>query len=225
MNILVVDDEELIREVIKEYLSLENYKVYEAENGLEALKIVKEKKIDFIIMDIMMPKMDGYQAIKEIKKIKDIPCLMLSARIEEVDKLLGFELGIDDYVTKPFSPKELVARIKAITKRNEKKEENELYQFDGLKMDDVAHEVTIDGTLVNLTPKEYELLKYFIENKNIALSREQLLTNIWGYDFYGDDRTVDTHVKTLRNHLGKYRDLITTIRKVGYKFEYKEKEH
>lgn len=220
MNILVCDDEALIREVIKEYLVLEGYQVSEAENGYLALELVKENDYDLIIMDIMMPKMDGYQAVKEIKNIKDIPILMLSARAEEFDKLLGFELGIDDYVTKPFSPKELVARIKAITKRKEKISNN--YVFGGLILDDSAHEVIIDGVKANLTPKEYELLKYLIENKNIALSREQLLTNIWGYDFYGDDRTVDTHVKTLRNNLGKYRDFITTIRKVGYKFEYKE---
>lgn len=220
LKILVCDDEKLIREVIKEYLKLERYEVREAENGKEALNLVKKENFDLIIMDIMMPELDGYQAIKEIKQEKDIPCLMLSARAEEFDKLLGFELGIDDYVTKPFSPKELIARIKAITKRNERTTSN--YELGGLVLNDVAHEVTIDGKLVNLTPKEYELLKYFIENKNIALSREQLLTNIWGYDFYGDDRTVDTHVKTLRNNLGKYRNLITTIRKVGYKFEYKE---
>jgi len=223
LKILVCDDEQLIREVIKEYLLLEGYEVIEADNGQIALELIKEQDFDLIIMDIMMPKLDGYQAVKELKKIKDIPCLMLSARAEEFDKLLGFELGIDDYVTKPFSPKELVARIKAITKRKEKS--SITYQFGGLLLNDIAHEVTIDGNLINLTPKEYELLKYFIENKNIALSREQLLTNIWGYDFYGDDRTVDTHVKTLRNNLGKYRDLITTIRKVGYKFEYKEKDN
>lgn len=221
MKILVCDDEKLIRDVIKEYLLIEGFEVTEADNGSIALDLVKNEDFDLIIMDIMMPKLDGYQAIKEIKKVKDIPCLMLSARAEEFDKLLGFELGIDDYVTKPFSPKELVARIKAITKRNEKN--TNTYQFGTLVLNDTAHEVTIDNKLVNLTPKEYELLKYFIENKNIALSREQLLTNIWGYDFYGDDRTVDTHVKTLRNNLGKYRDTITTIRKVGYKFEYKEK--
>lgn len=221
MKILVCDDEQLIREVIKEYLVLEGYEVIEAEDGQKALNLVKEHQFDLIIMDIMMPKMDGYQAVKEIKTIKDIPLLMLSARAEEFDKLLGFELGIDDYVTKPFSPKELVARIKAITKRKEKS--TNTFTFGGLILDDTAHEVTIDGEKANLTPKEYELLKYLIGNKNIALTREQLLTNIWGYDFYGDDRTVDTHVKTLRNNLGKYRDNITTIRKVGYKFEYKEK--
>lgn len=222
MKILVCDDEQLIREVIKEYLLIEGYDVTEAENGLQAIEFVKQQDFDLIIMDIMMPKMDGYQAVKEIKNTKDIPVLMLSARAEEFDKLLGFELGIDDYVTKPFSPKELVARIKAITKRKEKNTNS--FVFGGLVLDDSAHEVTIDGKKADLTPKEYELLKYLIENKNIALSREQLLTNIWGYDFYGDDRTVDTHVKTLRNNLGKYRDNIITIRKVGYKFEYKEKD-
>lgn len=221
MKILVCDDEQLIREVIKEYLQLEGYEVAEAENGKIALEIAKKEDFDLIIMDIMMPKLDGYQTVKEIKKEKEIPVLMLSARAEEFDKLLGFELGIDDYVTKPFSPKELVARIKAITKRSEKN--TVTYKFGSLILNDSAHEVTIDNEKINLTPKEYELLKYFMDNKNIALSREQLLTNIWGYDFYGDDRTVDTHVKTLRNNLGKYRDSITTIRKVGYKFEFKEK--
>lgn len=162
--------------------------------------------------------MDGYQACKEIKKIKDIPFIMLSARSEEYDKLIGFDLGIDDYVTKPFSPKELVARIKAILKRNSGT--NNTYTFEGLTINDLAHEVKVDGKRVNLTPKEYELLKYMITNKNIALSREQLLTNIWGYDFFGDDRTIDTHIKTLRNNLGKYRKFIVTVRAIGYKFEY-----
>ncbi|MCI8394401.1 MAG: response regulator transcription factor [Bacilli bacterium] len=221
MKILVCDDEALIREVIKEYLKLEGIEVMEAEDGNVALECIQKNDFDLIIMDIMMPKMDGYQAVRKIKEIKDIPVLMLSARGEEFDKLHGFDIGIDDYVTKPFSPKELVARIKAITKRNEKN--SNIFQFGDLRLDDIAHEVKIENQIINLTPKEYELLKYFIENKNIALSREQLLTNIWGYDFYGDDRTVDTHVKTLRNNLGKYRDCITTIRKVGYKFEYKEK--
>ena len=220
LNILVVDDEKLIRDVIKEYLTLEKMQVYEAEDGNAAIDIVNKYPIDLVIMDIMMPKMDGYQAIKEIKKIKDIPVLFLSARGEEYDKLLGFDLGIDDYVTKPFSPKELVARVKAILKRNENKKE---YDFGLLKINENAHEVIVDNEVINLTPKEYDLLIYLVHNHNIALSREQLLTNIWGYDFYGDDRTIDTHIKTLRQHLktcGKY---IKTIRKVGYKFEYKEK--
>lgn len=218
MKILIVDDEILIREVVKEYLLLENFEVKEASDGDEALELIKEEDFNLIILDIMMPKKDGFQTVKEMKQIKDIPVLMLSARAEEFDKLIGFDLGIDDYVTKPFSPKELVARVKAITKRNEKK--NITLKFGGLTLDDVAHEVRIDGELILLTPKEYELLKYFISNNKIALSREQLLTNIWGYDFYGDDRTVDTHVKTLRHQLGKYGDAIKTIRKVGYKFEY-----
>lgn len=219
MNILIVDDEKLIREVIKEYLLLSGFNTYEADNGIEAINIVKRNAIDLVIMDIMMPKMDGYTACKEIKKIKDIPFIMLSARSEEYDKLIGFDLGIDDYVTKPFSPKELVARVKAIVKRNSKEE---YLNLAGIKIDDLAHEIYIDDKLIEFTPKEYDLLKYLIENKNIALSRENLLSNIWGYDFYGDDRTVDTHIKTLRARLGKYRDLIKTVRGMGYKIEYKE---
>ncbi len=221
MKILIVDDEKLIRDVIKEYLLVENYEVDEAENGFEAIEKVMSKDFDIIIMDIMMPKMDGYQACKEIKKIKDIPMIVLSARREEFDKLLGFDLGIDDYVTKPFSPKELVARIKAVTKRNEKT--NVKYTFGKLVLDDEAHEVTINNKLIYLTPKEYDLLKFLIQNKNVALSRETLLANIWGYDFYGDDRTIDTHIKTLRNNLGEYRNHIVTVRGMGYKFEYKDK--
>lgn len=220
MHVLVVDDEVLIREVIKEYLTLESFMVDEANDGKDAILKVENNNYDLIIMDIMMPHMDGYQAIKKIKEIKDIPCIMLSARGEEYDKLIGFDIGIDDYVTKPFSPKELVARVKAVIKRS--KGEKETYKFDGLVIDDKAHNVFIDEKKIELTPKEYELLKYLIANQNIALSREQLLTNIWGYDFYGDDRTIDTHIKTLRNSLGKYRYFIVTIRGVGYKFEYRE---
>lgn len=222
MRVLVVDDEKLIRDVIKEYLLLEGMSVIEACNGVEAVEIIKREQIDIVIMDIMMPKMDGYTACKEIKKIKDIPFIMLSARAEEYDKLIGFDLGIDDYVTKPFSPKELVARIKAVTKR--KDNDASIYVFDGVKLDDLAHDVYVDNKKVLLTPKEYDLLKYFIDNKNIALSRDNLLSNIWGYDFYGDDRTVDTHVKTLRKHLGKYKYLIVTVRGMGYKFLYEEKK-
>ena len=221
-RILVVDDEELIRNVIKEYLKMENYIIDEAEDGEDAVNKAKQNDYDLVIMDIMMPKKDGYQACKEIKQNKNIPFIMLSARGEEYDKLIGFELGIDDYVTKPFSPKELVARVKAILKRS--KQEQTKYTFDGLIINDTAHIVTIDDEVVNLTPKEYELLKYLIKNKNIALSREQLLSSIWGYDFYGDDRTIDTHIKTLRNNLGKYRKYIATVRGMGYKFEYYEKD-
>ena len=220
MKILIVDDETLIREVIKEYASLESFSVDEAENGLEAIEKVKNNDYDVIVMDIMMPELDGYSATKEIKKIKDIPFLMLSARKEEYDKLFGFDLGIDDYLTKPFSPKELIARLKVITKRN--KIEEDILQFEGLKISPKAHEVFIDNKQVELTPKEYDLLLYMIRNKNIALSRESLLSNVWGYDFYGDDRTIDTHIKTLRSRLGKYRAFITTVRGMGYKFEYKK---
>jgi len=219
LKLLICDDEALIREVIKEYLMLENYEVLEAENGTEAVDLVKNNDIDLVVMDIMMPKMDGYQAIKEIKKLKDIPFIILSARSEEFDKLIGFDIGIDDYVTKPFSPKELVARIKAVLKRTQN--ETEVLQYETLVLNILAHEVTIDDKEVILTPKEYDLLKYLMQNKNIALSRESILANIWGYDFYGDDRTVDTHIKTLRNNLGKYRDVIKTVRGMGYKFEVK----
>lgn len=218
MTVLIVDDETKIREVVKEYCENENYQVEEAENGAEAIQIVQEKAIDVIILDIMMPILDGFSAYKEIKKMKNIPTIMLSARTEEYDKLMGFDLGIDDYMTKPFSPKELIARIKAITKRYQK-ENIEAYHYKDLIVDYKGHTVKIDGKEIKLTPKEYELLLYFIENEGIALSREQLLSTLWGYDFFGDDRTIDTHIKMLRGNLGKYRDLITTVRTVGYKFE------
>ena len=221
MKILVVDDEELIRNVIREYLSIEGYDVDEARDVDDAIDKCIYNDYSLIIMDIMMPHKDGYQACKEIKQMKDIPFIMLSARSEEYDKLVGFELGIDDYVTKPFSPKELMARVKAILKRTT--QESDIYQFENLVIDDKAHEVEVDGESVYLTPKEYDLLKYFVSNINIALSREQLLTNVWGYDFYGDDRTIDTHVKTLRKNLGKYGECIKTVRGVGYKFESNEK--
>ena len=220
MKLLIVDDEKLIRNVIKEYASLEGFEIDEAYDGLNAIDMVKNNDYDLIIMDIMMPKCDGYKAVEEIKKMKNIPFIMLSARNEEYDKLYGFNLGIDDYMTKPFSPKELMARIKAVTKRlsgNSPK-----YVFEGLTIDDSAHEVYIDNERVDLTPKEYELLKYLIQNKNIALSRESLLDKVWGYDFYGDDRAIDTHIKTLRNNLKEYRKFIVTVRGMGYKFEYKE---
>lgn len=220
MKVLIVDDEELIRQVIKEYLVLEGYMVDEAIDGNDAVSKALSNDYSLIIMDIMMPNKDGYQACKEIRSVKDVPFIMLSARGEEYDKLIGFDLGIDDYVTKPFSPKELVARVKAVLKRSTGEES--IYKFGSLKIDDKAHDVLVDDAKVYLTPKEYDLLKYFVSNKNIALSREQLLTNVWGYDFYGDDRTIDTHVKTLRKNLGKCGDYIKTVRGVGYKFEYKD---
>lgn len=220
MKILIVDDEPLIREVIKEYCALENYEVIEAENGVEALEKIKTNDIDIIVLDIMMPKLDGFSTLKEIKQIKNIPVILLSARKEEFDKLMGFDLGSDDYMTKPFSPKELIARIKAILKRTNK--ETDEYIYDTLKIDFKGHTVYIDNEEIKLTPKEFELLSYFVKNENIALSREQLLSKIWGYDFYGDDRTIDTHIKMLRNNLKQYRDLIKTVRSMGYKFEIKK---
>lgn len=220
MKVLVVDDEKLIREVIKEYASLENYQVYEAENGIEALKIIDEMDIDVIVLDIMMPKMDGYTFFKELKKETSIPTIILSARSDEYDKLLGFDLGVDDYLTKPFSPKELMARIKAITRRGKSLEDKFVYNT--LVVDFIGHTIEIDKKEINVTPKEFEILAYFIQNKNVAISREALLNKLWGYDYFGDDRTIDTHIKMLRNNLGPYRDLIKTVRGIGYKFEIKQ---
>ena len=220
MTILIVDDELLIRNVIKEYLLNEGYKVLEAKDGFDALRVISDNKVDLIVLDIMMPKMDGFTCLSEIRKTKNIPVIMLSARKEEADKLNSFDLGVDDYVTKPFSPKELVARVKAHLKRTTSNNEN--YTYKNLIVDYKGRKVTINGKEVNLTPKEYELLTYFIKNKGIALSREQLLNNVWDYDYYGDDRTVDTHIKMLRKSLGDYRNLIKTIREVGYKYETEE---
>ena len=218
MTVLVVDDEERIRLLIKEYCLNENYKVLKENKKKKALEIIKNNKIDVVVLDIMMPEMDGLTAYKEIKKY-NIPTIVLSARNEEYDKLVGFDLGVDDYVTKPFSPKELIARIKAVTKRFNNLDDVYIYQ--DLKVDFKGHVVYIDDKELKLTPKEYDLLVYFINNKNIALSREELLSKIWGYDFFGDDRTVDTHIKMLRNNLGNYRNLIQTVRGMGYKFEIK----
>lgn len=223
MKILVVDDEEKIRNVIREYAEFEGFEVKEACDGMEAVSICKNEDFELIVMDIMMPKLDGFSAIKEIKKIKNIPVLMLSARGEEYDKLFGFEIGIDDYVVKPFSPKEVMARIHAIMKRVQGRIEEEAkdgkYVFGGLVIDTLARNVYVDGEKKELTPKEYELLQYLITNRNIALSREKILNEVWGYDFFGEDRTVDTHIKMLRNSIGKYRDKIITVRGMGYKFE------
>ena len=221
MKVLIVDDEDLIRNIIKEYCHSEGYLTDEAGDGLEAIEKVQNNDYDIIILDLMMPKLDGYSAYGQIKAIKNIPTIVLSARSEEADKLLGFNLGVDDYMTKPFSPKELMARIKAVLKRSIP-EDNDVFTYKGLKVDKVGHSITVDGKEIFVTPKEYNLLVYFIENKNIALSREQLLSKVWGYDFYGDDRTIDTHIKMLRNNLGEYRKLIKTVRGVGYKFEIKD---
>jgi DNA-binding response OmpR family regulator len=220
-KILIVDDEQKIREVIREYAEFNGYEVEEAENGMEAIGLCKLNDYDLIIMDIMMPKLDGFSACKEIKKTKDIPVIMLSARGEEYDKLFGFELGIDDYIVKPFSPKELMARINVALSRRVIATANpmEPLKFSGLEINVAARSVTVDGVKADLTPKEYDLLFYLVHNRNIALSRDKLLSDVWGYDFFGDDRTIDTHIKNLRNNLGNYRDYIVTLRGVGYKFE------
>ena len=221
-KILIVDDEEGIREVIREYAEFSGYEAEEAADGMSAIGMVKLNDYDLIIMDIMMPKLDGFSAVKEIQKIKNIPVIMLSARGEEYDKLFGFELGIDDYVVKPFSPKELMARVNAVLSRVDASDKSSqtIERFDGLEVNFAARTISVDGKRIELTPKEYDLLFYMIQNKNIALSRDRLLSDIWGYDFFGDDRTIDTHVKNLRNSLGPYRKFIVTLRGVGYKFEY-----
>ena len=223
-KLLIVDDEVNIRAVVREYAEFEEYEVDEAANGMEAVEKCKINNYDLIIMDVMMPKLDGYSASKEIKKHKNIPIIMLSARGEEYDKLFGFEIGVDDYVVKPFSPKELMARVKAVLLRsqaNQKPEpiKNERLKFGGLEIDIAGREVYVDGEKASMTPKEYDLLFYLVRNKGLALTREQLLEAVWGYDFYGDDRTVDTHIKMLRGSLKQYRAYIVTLRGMGYKFE------
>lgn len=220
MKVLIVDDEAMIRAVIREYIEFEGGKADEAEDGMEAVKMCREGDYDVVVMDVMMPRLDGFSAVKEIRKFKNTPVIMLSARGEEYDKLFGFELGSDDYVTKPFSPKELMARIHAVMKRSNTQEApKDVYEFEGLKIDVKGRNVYVDGEKAELTPKEYELLFYFAENRGVALTRERLLNKVWGYDFYGDDRTVDTHVKMLRGSLKEYRKFIVTLRGLGYKFE------
>ena len=221
-HLLVVDDEANIRRVVREYAEFEEYEVTEAENGMEAVALCRENDYDLIIMDVMMPKLDGFSACKEIRKHENISIIMLSARGEEYDKLFGFELGIDDYVVKPFSPKELMARIRAVLNRKQAVTEEPASQrlkFDGLEIDLAGREVYVDGKRASMTPKEYDLLFYLVKNKGLALTRDKLLEKVWGYDFFGDDRTVDTHIKMLRNSLGKYRTFIVTLRGMGYKFE------
>ena len=222
-KLLIVDDEFNIRELVKKYATFENYESDTAENGLIAINLVKENKYDLIIMDIMMPELDGFSAVKEIRKFSDVPIIMLSARSEEYDKLYGFDLGIDDYVTKPFSPKELMMRINVIINRMnrhfKKKVENEIWSYKTLKIDLDARIVYIDDNKIDLTHKEFELLIYFINNPNIAITREQLLEKVWGNNFDGDDRTLDSHIKSLRKKIGIYADNIITLRRVGYRFE------
>ena len=222
MKVLIVDDEEMIRNVLREYVEFEGNEAFEAADGMEAVRLCRDNDYDVILMDVMMPKLDGFSAVKEIKKVKDIPVIMLSARGEEYDKLFGFEIGADDYVTKPFSPKEVMARINAVTKRRsagKDEPKNDVYKFEGLTVDMAGRNVYVDGEKAELTPKEYEILFYFVKNRGIALTREKLLMDVWGFDFYGDDRTVDTHIKMLRGNLKQYRKFIVTLRGLGYKFE------
>ena len=222
MKVLVVDDELMIREVIKEYCLAEKYEVVEAVDGNDALIKLSNNTFDVMILDIMMPKMDGFTLLKNLDSSLRVPTIVLSARGEEYDKLLGFDLGIDDYLTKPFSPKELIARIKALTNRTSNN--IDIYKLGSLEINFSSHYIKIDNNIINVTPKEFEILSYLIKNKEIAISREQLLSSVWGYDFFGDDRTVDTHIKMLRNSLGKYRDHIKTVRGIGYRFVENENE-
>lgn len=218
-KILVTDDEEKIRELIKKYALFEGHTVTEAKNGMEAIELCEKQDFDIIIMDVMMPELDGFSAVKEIRKNSQTPVIMLSARGEEYDKIHGFELGVDDYVVKPFSPKELMMRIDAIMKRSGKSQTHQIYKKEALEVDFTARKVSVGGENLELSPKEYDLLFYMIQNKGIALTREKLITQVWGYDFYGDDRTLDTHIKLLRKSLGEYAKFITTLRGVGYRFE------
>lgn len=223
-KLLIVDDEKRIRDMIRKYAEFEGYEVEEAQEGMQAVTMCRENNYDLIVMDVMMPILDGFSASKEILKTKAIPIIMLSARGEEYDKLHGFETGVDDYVVKPFSPKELMMRIHAVLKRtrqstNKDTLDKEIYTYEGLCVDVTARIVTIDNKRITMTPKEYSLLFYFIKNKGIALTRETLMRDVWGYDFYGDDRTLDTHIKLLRKCLNEYSRLIVTLRGVGYRFE------
>lgn len=229
-HILVVDDEEMIRKLIAKYAVYEGHTVTEAKDGMEAVRLCKEESFDILIIDIMMPELDGFSACREIRKFSSIPIIMLSARGEEYDKINGFELGIDDYVVKPFSPKELMLRVDAVMKRAQGRSDgnpagaqpqNEVVELagGGLKADLTARIVYVDGVRADMTPKEYDLFFYMLKNKNIALTREKLICEVWGYDYFGDDRTLDTHIKLLRKSLGKYAKFIVTLRGVGYRFD------
>ena len=226
-KILITDDEEMIRKLIRKYAEFEGHEVTEASNGMEAIIELKNNQFDIVIMDIMMPELDGFSACREIRKFSDIPIVMLSARGEEYDKINGFEIGIDDYVIKPFSPKELMLRVNAILKRSkpvserasEPKKDIISLANGGLVVDFTARLVYIDGARADMSPKEYDLFFYMLRNPNVALTRDKLLSDVWGYDFFGDDRTLDTHIKILRKTLGPYADFIVTIRGVGYRFE------
>lgn len=221
MKILVVDDEARIRDLIKKYAVFEGFEVVEAENGMQAVEIARKQDFGLIILDVMMPELDGFSACREIRKESQTPVIMLSARGEEYDRIHGFELGVDDYVVKPFSPKELMMRVAAVLKRSRREDDRtrEVTQIGGITIDFTARRVLVDGVNVGLSPKEYDLLFYMVRNIGIALSREKLITQVWGYDFFGDDRTLDTHIKLLRKQLGKYAGCIVTLRGVGYRFE------
>lgn len=221
-KLLVVDDEERIRSMIRKYGEFEGHEIEEAVDGMDAIEKCKQAEYDLIIMDIMMPNLDGFSAVKEIRKDVQTPVIMLSARGEEYDRIHGFEIGVDDYVVKPFSPRELMMRVSAILKRSgaeDKEEKHDIYDSGGIKVDFTGRIVYIDGQRISMSPKEYELFFYMVKNRNIALSREKIITDVWGYDFYGGDRTLDTHIKILRKSLGKYSDRIVTLRGVGYRFE------
>ncbi len=222
-SILVVDDEEKIRTVIRKYAEFEGYGITEASNGIEAIELCRTGDFNLVILDIMMPEMDGFTVCKKIREIREIPIIMLSARGEEYDKIHGFELGIDDYVVKPFSPKELMMRVKVVISRNQNKlgksDSHDVFEAEGLNIDFTSRIVKVNGEKVELTPKEYDLLFYMVINRGIALSREKLINEVWGYDYYGDDRTLDTHIKLLRSSLKEYRKFLVTLRGVGYRFE------
>ena len=227
MRLLIVDDEDSIRALVRKYAEFAGYDVAEAGDGMKAIAMCREEDIDAVIMDIMMPELDGFSACREIRKFSDVPILLLSARGEEYDKINGFEFGADDYVVKPFSPRELMLRVEAVLRRartgvgvnHESAEKSEIYSYDGLTVDFTARIVTIDGVALPLSPKEYDLLFYFVRNRNIALSREKLISEVWGYDFYGSDRTLDTHIKLLRKSIGRFAECVVTLRGVGYRFD------
>ena len=220
LKILVVDDESRMRKLVRDFLVKNGYQVIEASNGEEAVDIfMSNKDISLIIMDVMMPKLDGYQASAEIRKLSNVPIIMLTAKSNEVDELKGFEIGVDEYITKPFSPKILVARVGAVLKRSITTDDEQIITVGGIKMDIAAHQVFVDEELVELSYKEFELLNYFLINQGVALSREKILNNVWNYDYFGDARTIDTHVKKLRSKLGDKGEFIKTIWGMGYKFE------
>ena len=219
-RLLIVDDEAQIRDIVCTYAVFSGYDAYQAENGMKAVQMCETERYDLIIMDVMMPELDGFSAMRMIRKESSVPVIMLSARGEEYDRISGFEMGADDYVTKPFSPKELMLRVAAVLKRSDAASGAvSVYTYEGLKVDMSARIVTVDGIRVDMSPKEYDLLFYMVENKGIALSRDKLITAVWGYDYYGDERTLDTHIKLLRKSLGVYGERIVTLRGVGYRFE------